>query len=237
MILDLLAHNNWERPIYFAITTGGDSYMNLQDYFQLEGLAYRLIPVKGTKSDGQSGRVNTDIMYENLMNKFKWGGMQNPNIFMDENNLRMTYNFRNNFYRLADALLKEGKKEKALMAADRAMEVMPEPTIPYNYFVLPFAEIYYKLGKTEKANKIINRLTEIYINELKYYASLEDKFAQTIPGDMEQSMQVVRQMMYQVMTYEQKDILEDLQAKVNTLPMGKSRTFQELKSKYFAGVN
>ena len=75
MVLDMIANNNWERPIYFAITVGRDKYMNLQDYFQLEGLAYRLVPIKTTSSDESIdiGKVNARLMYPNVMDKFKWG--------------------------------------------------------------------------------------------------------------------------------------------------------------------
>ena len=78
MVLDMIATNNWERPIYFAITVGRDKYMNLQDYFQLEGLAYKLVPIK-TVSDDEGGinigKVNEKLMYSNVMEKFKWGNM------------------------------------------------------------------------------------------------------------------------------------------------------------------
>ena len=81
-----------------------------------------------------------------------WGGMDNANIYMDENNIRMTMNLRNNFARLADQLISEGQKEKAIKALDKCMQVMPEKIIPYNFFMLPVAEAYYKAGETEKAN-------------------------------------------------------------------------------------
>ena len=70
MVLDMLAYNNWERPIYFAITVGSDNFMGLEKYFQLEGLSYRLVPYKAVSPDGQTGEVNVDKMYDNLINKF-----------------------------------------------------------------------------------------------------------------------------------------------------------------------
>ena len=97
MVLDMLAHNDWERPIYFAITVGQDNFMGLEKYFQLEGLTYRLVPYEATSPDGQTGEVNVDIMYDNLMNKFTWGGLNNPDVYLDETNTRMVMNFRNNY--------------------------------------------------------------------------------------------------------------------------------------------
>lgn len=234
MILDLLATNNWERPVYFAITTGSDSYLNLEPYFQLEGLAYRLVPVRNFDNNGQTGRVHTGIMFENLMNKFNWGGIENPKVYLDENNLRMTMNFRNIFYRLADALITEGKNDKALEVLDKAMAIMPEATVPFNYFVLPIAEGYYKLKQTEKGNQIATRLREIYTDNLTFYANLESNHIKLNMRDVEQSMQILRQLMFQLQVFEQTDELNKLKEEVKALPPGKSNEYRELYAKYFA---
>ncbi|MEO8733167.1 MAG: DUF2723 domain-containing protein, partial [Flavobacteriales bacterium] len=96
MMMDMLANNDWKRPMYFAVTTGPDSYLNLQDYFRLEGLTYRIVPVKSASHNPNSfGSVNTDVMLDNVMNKFKWGGMDYAKgVYLDENVLRMTTNLR-----------------------------------------------------------------------------------------------------------------------------------------------
>jgi tetratricopeptide (TPR) repeat protein len=235
MVLDLLAHNNWERPIYFAITTGSDAYMNLQEYFQLEGLAYRLVPVKQTSPDGQIGRVATEIMYDNLMNKFQWGGMDQNEIWMDENNLRMTMNFRNNFHRLADALLRSGDTLRSKATLDRALEVMPEKNVPYNFFIMYYADNYYKIGETEKANDLVRRLSQLYIDDIRYYSTLEDRYARTISRDIEQSIQIARQLMFMTVTNQQEELGNEIQEKLNLLPPAKSTFVMELRGRYFAG--
>ncbi|MCQ2230761.1 MAG: DUF2723 domain-containing protein [Paludibacteraceae bacterium] len=106
-ILDLLANNNWERPLYFATTVGKESFTGLNDYLQLEGMAYRIVPVK--KNPLISGEIiNTEKMYDNMLHKFKWGGIaENPDIYLEENNLRMTSTLRLMFLRLVDGLLLE----------------------------------------------------------------------------------------------------------------------------------
>ena len=134
MVLDMLAHNNWERPIYFAITVGSDNFMGLEKYFQLEGLAYKLVPYEAKSPDGQTGEVNADIMYDNLVNKFSWGGLNNPNVYLDETNTRMVMNFRNNFARLAEALISNGKTDSALIALDKCVKEMPNTTAPFNIY-------------------------------------------------------------------------------------------------------
>jgi hypothetical protein len=180
IILDILAANNWDRPIYFAITTGDDAYLGLTDYFQIEGLAYRLVPYKAQSYDGQTGEVNTDIMYENLMTKFAWGGMDKENLFMDENNKRMCMNFRNNFARLAGELIRQDKKEQAVQVLDKCLEVLPEHNVPYNQFMVSIAEHYYRLKENDKANDIVKTLINQYHEELIYYTSLKGSFRKNV---------------------------------------------------------
>ncbi|NTW34326.1 MAG: hypothetical protein HGB12_17190, partial [Bacteroidetes bacterium] len=202
-VLDMLAHNNWKRPVYFSITTGGDSYLGLEDYFQLEGLAYRLVPLKCSNNDGQTGSLNTTVMYDNLMNKFKWGNMQNPKVYLDETNLRMTMNFRNNFARLASSLIDEGKKDKAIKVLDRSMEVIPEVSVPYNYFILPIAETYYKAGAIDKANKITKRLTDLYEQNLKYFFAFDISFEKKIKDRKEQALAIMNRIAMITANYKQ----------------------------------
>lgn len=190
-LMDILASFNWDRPIYFAITTGDEAYIGLQDYFVLEGLAYRLVPIKATSHDGQTGRVDTEIMYDNMMNKFVWGNMNGPGVYLDETNRRMCMNFRNNFARLATALIIENKKDSALKVLDRAMELMPENVAPFNYFVLPLAEAYYAAGATEKGNAIVNRLIDIYESELVFYFNFKGNKANLVDADKQQALAIM----------------------------------------------
>jgi len=178
MILDLLATNNWERPIYWAITVGRNKYMNLQDYFQVDGFAYRFVPIKSeSAADRMSfGHVATDIMYENLMNKFEYGNMNDPDVYIDENNMRMMTNIRNSFNRLAKGLIEEGKLDSAISVIDRAFELVPEEIVHYEYFALELADSYYGAGANEKGKAIVERAFETFNDELGYYFSLEPKF-------------------------------------------------------------
>jgi len=193
IILDILAANDWERPIYFAITTGADSYLGLTDYFQLEGLAYRLVPYKVQSYDGQTGEVDTDIMYDNLMTKFRWGGMDDSDIYMNENNRRMCMNFRNNFSRLSGEFIRLGKKEKAVEVLDKCMESIPERNVPFNYFVLSIAENYYKLEEYKKGNAIIGSLVDRYEDDLKYYLSLKGQDKKSVKEESDRAKYILQQ--------------------------------------------
>ena len=176
MMMEMLASFNWDRPVYYAITTGGDTYLGLTHYFQLDGLAYRLVPIRTNEGSilGTYGHVNTDILYDNMMNKFHYDGLNDPNIYFDEHHMRSIRNYRSNFVRLVKALLDEGKKEKAKIVLDKCMETLPEYNVPYDYFMIPIAEGYYRIGETEKGNEILNRLLEIFSHDIEYYFKNSD---------------------------------------------------------------
>ena len=149
MIYEMLARNNWKRPIYMSVTLGAENYAGLQDYFCLEGLAYRLTPFKL----GQS-RIDTDKMYTNLMKRFKYGNVAMPSIFLDETNLRMAQTHRRMFSVLVERLLNEGKKDKALAALRMCEKVLPEATVPYEYSDVDLAMLWFRAGDKGKAAKV-----------------------------------------------------------------------------------
>jgi hypothetical protein len=196
MVLDMIAHNNWERPLYFAITVGRDKYINLQDYFQLEGFAYRLVPIKTEASEGglNVGRVDSKAMYENVMNKFKWGNMNSPKVYIDENNSRMMMNIRNTFNRLADQLNTEGQPEKAAQVLDKGVELIPHKVVPYNYFSMLMAETYFKTGHAEKGKEIINTIMTDYKEQLDYFFKLNKPMRASVDDEIQRILYFMREM-------------------------------------------
>ncbi|MBQ3657663.1 MAG: DUF2723 domain-containing protein [Bacteroidales bacterium] len=173
MVLDILANNNWERPVYFAITVGGEAYQNLGDFFRLDGLAYKIVPVKTTSREGERGFIDTDVLYDSYMNKFSWGGIDNPKVYLDENNLRMLANIKSGFARLSDALIKERKLDKAKDVLERCYKVMPLDLVAPTFYDLTLADLYYKLGDKEGAHKVLNTLLTQTLDELNYFTSLD----------------------------------------------------------------
>ncbi|HNW76340.1 MAG TPA: DUF2723 domain-containing protein [Bacteroidales bacterium] len=171
MILDLLAHNDWKRPVYFVGTTGLDTYLGLNDYLFLEGLTYRLLPVRAVSRDGQLGEVNTAAMYDHVVNKFKWGNMQDLKVNLDDNNKRMVMNMRNNLGRLASALALEGKKDSARTVIDIAMKYMPDEQTKYDYFIIPLATACYQIGDVSRGTMIMEKILKYKKDELAYYFS------------------------------------------------------------------
>ena len=168
LVLDILANFNWKRPVYFAITVGRDNFMGLEDYFQLEGLAYRLVPYSVASPDGQTGIIHTEKMYDRLMNQFKWGGLNNPDLYFDETNTRMVMNFRNNFSRLAESLYQKGDSKKALQVLDKCMSEFPSSVVSLSYFSIPIIDLYYKLGAKERGDKFLANMIEDQMISIKY---------------------------------------------------------------------
>jgi hypothetical protein len=171
LVLDILAHNDWKRPIYF-VTGYHEDAMGLEEYFQLEGLAYRLVPIKSeNKSWLKYGRIDTDILYNNLMTKFVWGGAKEKGVDIDYNHKRnlLVVKARYNYARLANALSSEGKNEKALSVLDYCMTTFPINKISYDMYVPDIIEAYVNAGAIEKATELTRDLSKYYFEKLDYY--------------------------------------------------------------------
>ncbi|MFO0358675.1 MAG: DUF2723 domain-containing protein [Sphingobacteriaceae bacterium] len=195
MVLDLIAHTDWKRPIYFAVTTGNEAYVGLDKYFQLEGLAYRFVPIKQTENEqAQGGRVNTEKMYDNIMNKFLWGGMDKPGVSLDETSTRMAGNLRMQMSILAQALINEGKKTKAKAVLDKCLTVMPEENIPYDGTIFTICAAYYQIGDTEKANALAKRLFDIFEGDLMIYNKQKGNHQIAFGREMDQAKEVLRRL-------------------------------------------
>jgi hypothetical protein len=175
VILDILATNNWQRPVYFSSTVDSRDFMGLQPYFQLEGMAYRILPAKDPNFDpkggSEEGYIAQNLMYDNLMRKFAFRGLDNPNIFYDENNLRFPANYRDKFARLADALLASGDKARAKQVIDKCFEVMPDKAVPYDYYVPQFIPALVAVGEQQRANEIMDTMTGRAERALAYYST------------------------------------------------------------------
>ncbi|MBL7965629.1 MAG: DUF2723 domain-containing protein [Prolixibacteraceae bacterium] len=218
MVLDMIANNNWERPLYFAITIGREKYLNLQDYFQLEGLAYKLVPIK-TPSDNNGinmGRVNSRVMYQNVMENFKWGNMEKPDVYIDENNSRMMMNIRNTFNRLAETLVAEGKNDKATLVLDRCVELIPHKVVPYNYFSMMMAETYFKAGQAAKGKDIINTIMVDYKQQLDYYFKLKKPMRNSVDEEIQRILYFMREMSMICTRNNQAELLKEVSTSFNS---------------------
>jgi len=206
-VMDMLANNQWKRPIYFA-AVGIDGSFGLDAYTQLEGFAWRLVPIKTAGRNFLNyGRIDTDILYDNLMNKFKWGRMNAPDVYLDYFTVRTIaiVRMRSQFNRLAEALTAEGKKDSAMKVLDRITELTPNSKVPYDYYTTGTIEGYYKLEARDKANRIADEFSSMLIEDLHYFLSLKPDLVRSADYEIQQDLQNLQQLMIVVHKYNEKD--------------------------------
>lgn len=177
MMLDVLANNNWERPIYFTGGSfGDDDYLWMKDYLQLDGMVYKLVPIKtAIPKDGSPldmGQIDTDKMY-NIVTKWDWGNSESPNIYHDPETRKNSISFRTNLARLMEQQINEGKIDKAKTIIDLAMNKMPVEFFGYYSLIDPFAGGYYAVGETQKARQLLDQLIVKYKQNLDFYKGLK----------------------------------------------------------------
>jgi hypothetical protein len=194
MALDFLASNNWERPICYAITVGDENYTGLDDYFEMQGMAYRVVPALTEDSISFAGGMNADVMFDNMMNKFKWGGINNPNVYLDENCTRMIANMRNNFGSLANLLIKQGKTEKADKVIEKCIELFPNEKIKFDLYMVTFVDSYYKMGDVDKAEKLADIILENTIQDFEYFLSLDKPYSNYLQYDKRLTAHVISEL-------------------------------------------
>ncbi len=172
MMLEMLAQCNWERPLYVATTVGSDNYMNLGDNFVQEGLAYRITPFN-TKAPGAKN-FDTEKVYNNVMNRFKWGGLDKPGLYIDETVMRMCYTHRHLLAQLAMQLIAEGQNAKAEKVLRKAEKVLPEYNVPYTFMsgAADMARAYAIIGKKADAARILNKVWADAKSYADYYLQL-----------------------------------------------------------------
>lgn len=189
-ILDMLQTNGFERPMYYAMTVSPDQFINLSGYFEQTGLAYQIVPKKAGM------QPNTEKMYDNVMNKFKWGGVDKPGIYIDENTMRMCKSYRQFvFNKLAESLVKEGKNDNALKVLDKCMQVLPPENVPLDYTGLSTGELYYVLGQKEKAEQIFATIADNAMRNINWFFRLNAVQLATVTAELEHNLAVMKQVL------------------------------------------
>ena len=216
IVLDILAHNNWERPIYFVTGYHNDA-LGLEEYFQVEGLAYRLIPIRSAnKSWLDYGRIDTDILYGNIMDKFVWGGANDEKVNIDYNHKRnlIVIKARQNYAKLAKALAGEGKNEKAIAVLEKCMEVLPLSRIPYDPYVPDLIEAYFAAGDSVKALEMTKAFCDHYYEQLDYYLKQTPYVIYSAEYEIQSAIQNSSRVANSCMTYGNKELADGINAKL-----------------------
>ena len=212
MVLDILAHNNWERPIYFVTGYHNDA-LGLEEYFQLEGLAFRLVPIKSeNKSWIDYGRIDTDILYENMIKKFLWRGANKKSVDLDYNHKRtlMVIKARLNYARLAKALSSEGKDEKAIEVLNFCMNALPLDKVPYDPYMPDIIEAYFAAGDKDKAVEMTNAFCDYYYKRLDYFLKQQPFIVNSAEYEIQTAIQYTSRVGNACTTYGKPEMGEEI---------------------------
>jgi hypothetical protein len=225
--LDIITSNKWERPIYY--TSGGfDGSLGLEEYYQNEGLAYRLVPLKTPyESILVMGDIDTDTLYKRLMIQFEWGRMNAEDVRLDYYTIRTlsVIRFRSLYTRLAMRLLQEGDKERAIEVLDRCMELAPSRVLPYDQYITGITmptreggvihhegiiEAYYLCGEAEKANSILSEHYQNLSNEVIYYNAMKARHRSSISREVNEAMYQMEELRILLENFQQEELLVEL---------------------------
>ncbi|MCX6330371.1 MAG: DUF2723 domain-containing protein [Bacteroidia bacterium] len=216
IVLDILAHNDWNRPIYFVTGYHSDA-LGLEEYFQLEGLAFRLVPIRSeNKSWLDYGRIDTDILYDNMMKKFVWGGANDKKVNIDYNHKRtiLVVKARLNYARLAKALAKEGKNEKAIEVLNYCMDALPLDKIPYDPYMPDIIEAFFAAGSIDKAVEMTNALCNHYYEQLEYYLKQTPYIISSADYEIQSALQYTSRVAETCINYQKQDLGLEINAKL-----------------------
>ncbi len=218
-ILNIIAVNNWERPVYINHSLLYTGNVFFTDWLQLEGFAYRFVPIY-TGADGQNtGHINTDILQENVMEKFSWGNVNDPDVFLDDYNERAVrmVQARPLFTRLADALVEEGRTEEAERVLDRMFELFPDEKMPLTYDSFAAAEAYFKIGQTGKGGEKVRRIASNSFELLDYYLTLPANFERIIQDEQQREMSILQNLMVLTRRYNQEELTNEIDTRLQEL--------------------
>ncbi len=218
MILDLIASNDWERPVYFT-SIAHQNILGLNDYFRLDGFAYRFVPIKNQKKSLANASINSDILYDNLMNKFQWGDPGDPDIYVDFYTRRTTeiLRLRYKFVQLAVQLNEEGDNKRSLAVLDKIMEIMPIEQFNHDIFIASIAEGYYMNGSTEKANGIIEDYVDFIYDQLDYLLSLQSKFGEALSVETDRTIKIIQEVLRITGRYGQTELTTTIETRIRDL--------------------
>jgi len=212
-ILDLLANNNWERPIYLDLSVMHTSNIKLDKYLQHEGFAYRLVPI-----ENPTGRpiINTDILYDRLMNKCVWGNLGNKGILLDENTRRTTevVQIKNNFYELAAQLAAEKKDEKASSVLDHLYTILPTDMYAASYYDIYIASVYYRISKNDKGDKLMKAVSDASFDKINFFLSMDSKYANEYKNELGREVALLKEAVRIAEQMGRKEVVAEINRKL-----------------------
>ncbi len=216
MMLDIIATNQWQRPVYYAAPSSVSHCFDIEKYCHLEGWVYKFIPVladSATYIPGMGG-VDGRGSYDIFMNKCKWGNLSDPKVYIDPESRNSSYRPKMEMARTAQDLVEHGKTKEATQLMDMFFKNFPDNKFPYDQTILPFIDLYYRTGGTDKANKIADRLSQTALQNIDYYQSFSSADQQVFQNDMEMDLGILEQLQSIAGKYHQSEFAAKLDSKI-----------------------
>ncbi len=194
MMLDIIATNKWKRPICFSAPSSVKDYFNVDTFSLVEGWVYKLMPVRADREDYIPGLGGVDALnsYDILMHKSAWGNVNDPHVYIDPETRNNAYRPKTNILRVAQSLIHQGEKKKAVELMDLYFRYFPWQKFSVDMDDALFASLYFRAGEVQKANKLIEIMGKIYSDDLEYYYSFTGGFAEAYKEDIQNSLEMVR---------------------------------------------
>jgi hypothetical protein len=213
-ILDLIANNNWERPIYFDLSVVNTSGLKFDNYIQNEGFAYRLVPIKSQTRDPH---INTDILYTRLMDQFAWGNLDKKGILIDENlkNTLEIVQVKNNFYSLASELVTERKDDKARQVINKLYTILPPDRYGVSYYDIMVASVWYRLSETAKGDELMHKVADAGFEKIDFYLSLGPDYTKAYQREINREMSILKELTRIADYHDRLDLIKEINGQLS----------------------
>ena len=209
MLLDLIATGCWDRPFYFAAPNSVNHCFALDSFCMVTGYVYKFMPVKATREEYIQGLGGIDAItsYEKLQ-QFKWGNLNDPDVYVDPESLNNSVRPKTNYLRTAQQMALLGKDKEAETMLDTYFTWFPESKFPFDMYMISHVQLYYNVGANAKGNDMAKIILSRYQNDLEYYDSLEPRYKRSVAQDRAQALYAVRSIAQVCSSYQQKELLK-----------------------------
>ena len=215
LLLDFMASNNWERPVYFTSFSDMASVLGIQEYLHMEGLSYRFIPVKAEDYYKGLGGVYREGCYDLLVNKAQWGNLNEDDVVPDRESVRNSEFARQSYSRLAQALVNHHEYDSAIIVMDKYQEFFPNEKFPFELRLYQFPELYYSCGAMDKGDEFMRKLVKNCCDKADYYGNMEQRFVEYYSDEIDEQVSILRQMQVTAQRFKREDLFNQLNGIIN----------------------
>jgi hypothetical protein len=216
MLLDMITTNNWERPIYFANPNSVSGVLNIDKYCHLEGIVYRFKPMLASNYYQKVGGINSERTYEVLTaDDVRWGRLNEEDVVIDRESARNSGMIKQNHMFLAKALVAEGKMDSAIRVLDTGIKFFPDNKIPFDYYMIIWADLYFQAGADDKGIEMTRTIYENYKEDLAYYASLEDRYIAYYDDDIRTALSALQGLGQMTREHGHKELADEIDESLN----------------------